>query len=124
MSWGMLGSTWSLPTLGASHEPAIRYGTVLGWRADRVRCDAATLFAVGEDYPSRNRRALAARDTLGLAEKAFVLVSRASPRPAQRSEATRYYYGLTMRLLTRRLEKAWVFKAKRGAARRGDFDKM
>lgn len=45
-------------------------------------------------------------------------------RLGRRSEATRYYYGLTMRLLTRRLEKAWVFKAKRGAARSGDFDKM
>lgn len=28
----------------------------------------------------------------------------------QRSEATRYYYVLTMRLLIRRLEKAWTIK--------------
>lgn len=27
----------------------------------------------------------------------------------QRSEATRYYYVLTVRLLARRLEKSWVF---------------
>ncbi|MNE31550.1 hypothetical protein D3C81_943350 [compost metagenome] len=27
----------------------------------------------------------------------------------QRSEMTRYYYFLTLRLLTRRLRKAWVF---------------
>ncbi|TFF39084.1 hypothetical protein [Pseudomonas sp. RIT623] len=31
-------------------------------------------------------------------------------RLSQRSEATRYYYLLTVRLLTRRLEKSWVFK--------------
>ncbi|MBO9551742.1 hypothetical protein [Pseudomonas sp.] len=30
-------------------------------------------------------------------------------RLGRRSEATRYYYVLTMRVLTRRLEKAWVF---------------
>jgi hypothetical protein len=29
---------------------------------------------------------------------------------AKRSEATRYYYLLTVRLLTRRLEKPWEFK--------------
>lgn len=28
----------------------------------------------------------------------------------RRSEATRYYYKLTIRLLARRLEKSWVFK--------------
>jgi hypothetical protein len=31
-------------------------------------------------------------------------------RLGQRSEATRYYYVLTVRLLTRRLERSWVFK--------------
>lgn len=31
-------------------------------------------------------------------------------RPPRRSEATRYYYLLTVRLLARRLEKTWVFK--------------
>ncbi|MDO1495479.1 hypothetical protein HND72_12925 [Pseudomonas putida] len=30
-------------------------------------------------------------------------------RLSQRSEATRYYYLLTVRLLARRLERAWVF---------------
>ncbi|MEK2611094.1 hypothetical protein WLF18_18460 [Pseudomonas shirazensis] len=30
-------------------------------------------------------------------------------RMSQRSEATRYYYVLTVRLLARRLEKSWVF---------------
>ncbi|MFJ7008069.1 hypothetical protein [Pseudomonas putida] len=30
-------------------------------------------------------------------------------RLAKRSEATRYYYVLTVRLLARRLEKPWVF---------------
>ncbi|MGE8457767.1 MAG: hypothetical protein ACN6OY_14495 [Pseudomonas alloputida] len=31
-------------------------------------------------------------------------------RISQRSEATRYYYLLTIRLLARRLEKSWTFK--------------
>ncbi|EIU7148981.1 TPA: hypothetical protein ACXOGI_003890 [Pseudomonas aeruginosa] len=30
-------------------------------------------------------------------------------RLAKRSEATRYYYLLTVRLIARRLEKSWVF---------------
>ncbi|MFG0460449.1 hypothetical protein ACF8GG_14005 [Pseudomonas sp. yb_1] len=30
-------------------------------------------------------------------------------RMSQRSEATRYYYVLTVRLLARRLEKSWIF---------------
>ncbi|WP_434701502.1 hypothetical protein [Pseudomonas sp. D1-36] len=30
-------------------------------------------------------------------------------RLAERSQATRYYYLLTVQLLTRRLEKSWVF---------------
>jgi len=30
-------------------------------------------------------------------------------RQGLRSEATRYYYSLTVRLLVRRLEKTWVF---------------
>ncbi|MBF8661739.1 hypothetical protein [Pseudomonas putida] len=30
-------------------------------------------------------------------------------RKSQRSEATRYYYVLTVRLLARRLEKSWIF---------------
>lgn len=29
---------------------------------------------------------------------------------SRRSEATRYYYVLTIRLITRRLETSWVFK--------------
>jgi hypothetical protein len=29
---------------------------------------------------------------------------------SQRSEATRYYYVLTIRLITRRLETSWAFK--------------
>lgn len=32
---------------------------------------------------------------------------------SHRSEATQYYYGLTVRLLTRRLKKPWVFDRKR-----------
>lgn len=31
-------------------------------------------------------------------------------RMSQRSEATRYYYLLTIRLLARRLEKSWTFE--------------
>lgn len=34
-------------------------------------------------------------------------------RLGQRSDATRYYYFLTVRLLVRRLEKSWVFHSKR-----------
>lgn len=30
-------------------------------------------------------------------------------RISQHSEATRYYYGLTIRLLARRLKKSWAF---------------
>ncbi|HDS1724661.1 hypothetical protein NPS53_10465 [Pseudomonas putida] len=30
-------------------------------------------------------------------------------RISQQSEATRYYYGLTIRLLARRLKNSWVF---------------
>jgi hypothetical protein len=35
-------------------------------------------------------------------------------RLSEHSEATRYYYVLTVRLLARRLETAWVFKLGRG----------
>ncbi|MGE1177501.1 hypothetical protein [Pseudomonas sp. BW7P1] len=34
-------------------------------------------------------------------------------RMSQRSDATRYYYLLTVRLLVRRLGKSWVFHSKR-----------
>lgn len=34
-------------------------------------------------------------------------------RMSQRSDATRYYYLLTVRLLVRRLEKSWVFHIER-----------
>jgi hypothetical protein len=34
-------------------------------------------------------------------------------RLGQRSDATRYYYFLTVRLLVRRLEKSWVFHSER-----------
>lgn len=37
-------------------------------------------------------------------------------RTSRRSEGTRYYYGLKVRLLARRLKKSWVFNRK--AARR------
>lgn len=65
---------WSLPTLEDGHEQAIRYGTVFGWRADGVACDATAAFAAGESYPGRDSCAVAAGDALGLAEKAYGLV--------------------------------------------------
>lgn len=48
MNWAMDGSTWSLPTLEDGHDQAIRYGVVLGWRAERVARDAATSFATDD----------------------------------------------------------------------------
>ena len=74
-SWGTVGSMWSLPTLEDGHEQALRYGVVLGWRADRVARDTATPFAAGDAYPGGNRKALAAEHALGLATEALGLVS-------------------------------------------------
>lgn len=75
MSWGTVGSMWSGPTLEGAYEQAIRYGVVLGWRANRIARDAATPCTAGEAYPRSNCRTLAETDTLGLAEKTFGLVS-------------------------------------------------
>ncbi|WP_455842876.1 integrase domain-containing protein [Lelliottia jeotgali] len=74
-SWGTVGSMWSLPTLEDGHEQALRYGVVLGWRADRVARDAATPFTAGDAYPGGNRKALAAEHALGLASEALGLAS-------------------------------------------------
>lgn len=71
----MVGSMWSRPILEDGHEQAIRYGVVLGWHADRVARDSATPYTPGGNHPSRNLRALASTDALGLAEKACGLVS-------------------------------------------------
>jgi hypothetical protein len=51
-SLDIVGSMWLLPILEDGHEQAIRYGDVLGWRANRVARDAATPFAAGDAYPS------------------------------------------------------------------------
>lgn len=74
MSWGTVGSTWSLRTLEDVHEQAIRYGAVLGCGADRVVRNAAASFAAGENYSGGYRRSLEAGNTLVLAKEAYGLV--------------------------------------------------
>ncbi|MNP09333.1 hypothetical protein D3C76_1014350 [compost metagenome] len=51
MSWGTAGSMWSVLTLVVEYEQAVRYGVVLGWRADRIAHDAATPSAAGDANP-------------------------------------------------------------------------
>jgi len=75
MNWGTVGSMWLRATLGDGHEQAVRYGVVLGWRAKRVVRNTATPLTAGASHPSCNRRTLAARIALELAEKACGLVS-------------------------------------------------
>lgn len=75
MSWGTVESMWSRPTLEDGHEQAIRYGVVLGWRADRLALNPSKSYATGENHPGGDCKALAARYTLGLAEKASTLVT-------------------------------------------------
>jgi len=48
MGWGTVESMWSLPTLEDGHESAIRYGTVLGWRAERIERDSAAPFTASK----------------------------------------------------------------------------
>lgn len=52
MSWGIDGLKWSVLTLVVEYEQAVRYGVVLGWRADRLAHDAATPSAAGDANPS------------------------------------------------------------------------
>lgn len=50
-SWVTVGSTWSRRTLEDGHEQTIRYGVVLGWRADGLARDTTTPLAAGNAYP-------------------------------------------------------------------------
>lgn len=49
MSWGTVGSTWSLPTLGA-HVSKQFDMELFFWRIDRILRDAPTSFAAGENH--------------------------------------------------------------------------
>lgn len=74
MNWGTVESMWSLHTLEGGDESTIRYGAVLGWRTDWLARIPATPCEAGENHPDRNCRAMAAKNALGLAEKACDMV--------------------------------------------------
>lgn len=55
MSWGTAVSTWYRRILVVEHQHGIRYGTLPGWRPDRVAYHPPASPASGEDYPNSNR---------------------------------------------------------------------
>lgn len=107
MSWGTVGSTSSLPILGASMSKPFDMevflaGVLTGSYATRKRHlrQAAIIQAAIADRWQRETPWAWQRKHMVWFVKHWL---------AGRSESTRYYYLLTVRLLARRLEASWVF---------------
>lgn len=98
---------WSRPTLEDGHEQAVRYGVVLGWvltgsHATRQR-HVRQVKIIQAEISKRWQR-----ETPWVWQRKHVAWFR-QHRSDLRSEATRYCYLLTVRVLARQLEKPWLF---------------
>jgi hypothetical protein len=108
MSWGTVESTWSPPTLGVGMAKPFDMetflaGVLIGSHATRERHLRQSKIIQAEIAERWQRLT---PWTWQRKHVAWFL----DHRLVRRSEATRYYYLLTVRLLTRRLAKSWVFK--------------
>lgn len=107
MSWGMAGSTWSLPTLGASvckpfDMEMFLAGVLTGSHATRQRhLRQAKIIQV--EITRRWHRCSP------WAWQRKHVVWFLNHHLSERSDATRYYYRLTAQLLAARLERPWMF---------------
>ncbi|BGD48592.1 hypothetical protein CRPA5_38890 [Pseudomonas aeruginosa] len=107
MSWGTVGSTWSLPTLGAHVSKQFDMelflaGVLTGSYVTRQRHLRQARIIQAEIAKRWHRETL-----WGWQRKHVTWFL--EHHLARRSETMRYYYVLTIRILVRRLGKSWTF---------------
>lgn len=110
MNWGTAGSMWSLPILEDGNEQAIRYGVVPGWAGVLIGSQSTSKRYLRQAEVIRSDITKHWRLEAPWAWQRKHVAWFLEHCLDRHSEATRYYYLLTVRLLARRLGKPWVFK--------------